>query len=368
MSTPIPAFDPLGLPLPPILLQVLSYLTLTLHFAAMQYTVGGALVMLWAWKKEPKIARFFGTGLPLGFSYLVTFGIPPLLFVQVMYGQFFYSSSVLIGAFWISVIPLIIVGYGAAYWHRITRENRPKYQMLLIGTTTAIVLTIGFIYVNNLTLSMTPARWMNHYQANPGGGALNLSEPTLWPRYGFFIVPAIFVAGLTLLLRGGYLSRRNPEAAKVSRRIGVNLAIGASVLQAIFSFALFSKLPKTIAAQLTVPGIYSGLAIAATVLGLAALGVAILSTKRTGMGLAILAAHLYFVADACVVILRDLVRQLYLAPYYKLSEAPVVPQWGMFFGFVLALVLGLVFLIVVTKQMVGGLVKTDPILAGSPAE
>lgn len=359
MTPPIPSFDPLGLPLPAPYLSALSYLTLTLHFIAMQFTVGGAILLLWAWKKDRGIARFFGTGLPLGFSYLVTFGIPPLLFVQVMYGQFFYSSSVLIGAFWISVIPLIIVGYGAAYWHRMTRDSRPAYQLVLIVATTAALLSVGFIYVNNLTLSMRPDRWMSHYAANPAGTSLNLGEPTLWPRLAFFLVPALFAAGLALVLRAGYLRSRNRQSAASSQRVGVNTMLLATVLQAIAAFALLSKLPKPIAAAITQPGLYLALAVAASVLGLCALALAWLSAKRKGMALPILAAHLYAGTVACVVVLRDLVRQLYLAPYFKLSEAKVLPQWGMFIGFVVVLLAGLLFLVVLTKQMVSGLIAAD---------
>lgn len=349
----------MGLPLPAPFLQALAYLTLTLHFLAMQYTVGGAILALWTWRKDRSVARFFGTGLPLGFSYLVTLGIPPLLFVQVMYGQFFYSSSVLIGAFWISVVPLIIIGYGAAYWHRMSRDSRPKFQLVLLVATTLALLSVGFIYVNNLTLSMSPGRWMALYQAHPAGGTLNLSEPTILPRYAFFIVPALFVAGLALVLRAAYLRNRNPEAATASQRMGLRAMLLAALLQAGAAVAFWQTLPQSITQVLAHSGLHLGLAIAASLLGIAALATAWLSSKRAGMGLPVLAAHLYVGAQACVVVLRDLVRQLYLAPYFKLSDAPVYPQWGMFIGFVVALLAGLVFLVVLTKQMVSGLVAAD---------
>ena len=195
MNPPVPPFDPMGLPLPSPILSAFAYLTLTLHFVAMQFTVGAALLLLLSWRKQPGIARFFANGLPLGFSYLVTFGIPPLLFVQVIYGQFFYSSSVLIGAYWISVIPLVIIGYGAAYWHKLSRDTRPSCQLVLIAATAAVLLAVGYVYVNNITLSLRPERWLGHYQHDPGGGALNYGEPTRLGRYGLFIVP-----GLTVLV------------------------------------------------------------------------------------------------------------------------------------------------------------------------
>ena len=110
--SPQPPPDPLGYPAPLAIMFALAYLTLTLHFLAMNYTVGSGALLLWAkvrGKDEQQgIAKFLGSGMPLGVSYLVTLGIPPLLFVQVLYGQQFYSSSVVMGSLWILVIPVIL--------------------------------------------------------------------------------------------------------------------------------------------------------------------------------------------------------------------------------------------------------------------
>ncbi|HMA96313.1 MAG TPA: hypothetical protein VKP30_26685 [Polyangiaceae bacterium] len=361
MKPPIPDFDPIGLALPGPWLMALSYLTLTLHFVAMQFTVGGALVLLATWRRQHGIAKFFGTALPLGFSYLVTFGIPPLLFVQVVYGQFFYSSSVLIGAFWISVIPLIILGYGASYWHRMSRESAPKYQLLLIAATTCVVLLVGYIYVNNFTLSMRPERWLSHYQAHPSGGALNQGEPTLHARYALFIVPALFAAGLALVVRAGYLRNHGATSeADVSYRYGIRSMFVAAALQTIAAIGLATTLPAPVKAALFQPGALSTCAVGSAVLGVSALAAAVLSRRRAGTGMPVLAAHLFVGAVACLVVARDLVRQIYLRPYFQLDRAPVIPQWGMAISFVLILVAGLVFLGVITKQMVSGLIKGQP--------
>lgn len=366
MTFPIPTFDPLGLALPGPLLLALSYLTLTLHFVAMQFTLGGALLLLFSWGKQPGVARFFGTGLPLGFSYLVTLGIPPLLFVQVVYGQFFYTSSVLIGAFWISVIPLVIVGYGAAYWHRMTRERSTRFQVVLISTTVLVLLTVGYIYVSNLTLSLRPERWLAHYQAHPAGGALNRGEPTLHARYTLFIAPALFAAGLALVLRAGFLRKRGNDAeADASHRVALRSMSVAVVLQTAAVIGLWFTLPSQVKQALIRPGALSSLAVASIVCGLSSYAIAYAARTRRGMGLPVLAAHLFVAAVACLVITRDLVRQIYLHPYFRVETAPVLPQWGMASAFVVILLAGLVFLVVVTKQMVRGLVASVPKSVGN---
>jgi len=49
--------------------------------------------------------------IPSTFALGVTFGIAPLLFVQVLYGNLIYSSSILMGVFWLLIIPFIIIAY-----------------------------------------------------------------------------------------------------------------------------------------------------------------------------------------------------------------------------------------------------------------
>ena len=42
-------------------------------------------------------------------------GVPPLLFAQVLYGRALYTSSVLIGVYWISIIAILTLTYWLLY-------------------------------------------------------------------------------------------------------------------------------------------------------------------------------------------------------------------------------------------------------------
>ncbi|MBN2194363.1 MAG: hypothetical protein JW751_16215 [Polyangiaceae bacterium] len=361
MNAPVPPFDPLGLPVTSSFLYALSYLTLTLHFVAMQFTVGGAILMLLCWRRQPGIARFFGTGLPLGFSYLVTFGIPPLLFLQTVYGQFFYSSSVLVGAYWISVIPLVIVGYGASYWHRMNRDARPRHQDVVVAIIVAALLIVGFIFVNNLALSLRPDLWLRHYAAYPSGNTLTHGEPTLYARYLLFVVPALFTSGMALVLRASYLRHRAAttaarKEAETSHTVGLRAMVVATGLEAMAAGWFWIVIPDAIRGAFAEGGALSMLAVAGVLLGVGALLAAWQSRGRSGMGLAVLAAHLLVGAVACLVIVRDLLRQLYLEPYFEAAKTPVLPQWGMFAAFLTVMLIGVVFLAILTEQTIRGLV------------
>lgn len=377
MRPPIPPFDPLGLPLPAFLLQALAYLTFTLHMLAVQFTLGGAILLLATWVRARRRgsadsasqanARFWGTGLPLGFSYLVTFGIPPLLFLQVMYGQFFYSSSVLVGAFWISVIPLLITGYGAAYWHKLTRDARPNMQTAIIALPLLVLLFIGFIYVNNLTLSMTPDRWLALYQAHRGGGTLNLGEPTLVPRYLMILAPALTVAGLAQVVRAAVLRGWGRKAAaSASQRMGLRAMLIGVVVEALASLWMLSALPGSVRSAVTSGGVLSVLAALGVVLGLGAIVLAWRSGKRPGLALALVASGLQLGATAAMVVLRDFVRHAYLRPYFDLGRVEVQAQWGMFALFAAVLLIGVVFLSVTAKRTVSGLAARERVAVPAP--
>jgi hypothetical protein len=367
MRPPIPPFDPLGLPLPAFILQALAYLTFTLHMLAMQFTLGGTILLLatrlragrsGAASTSLATARFWGTGLPLGFSYLVTFGIPPLLFLQVMYGQFFYTSSVLIGAFWISVIPLLITGYGAAYWHKLTRDSRPRGQTAVIGMSLLAVLLIGFIYVNNLTLSITPDRWLGLYRAHRGGGTLNLAEPTLLPRYLMILSPALVVAGLALVVRAAVLLKwGRSDDASASQSLGLRAVLIGAAVEVLAAVWMLASLPEAVRAAVMSGGLLSVLAALGLLLEIGAMVFAWLSGKarRPGMGLALLALGLQLGATATMVVLRDFVRHVYLRPYFDLGRVNVQPQWGMFTLFAAVLVVGVVFMAVTTSRTVSAL-------------
>lgn len=357
-QAPIPTPDPLGFPLPAVLIQALAYFTLTLHFLAVNFTLGGLVLLVWTRiRKGPgheETAGYLGSSLPLGFSYLVTLGVPPLLFVQVLYGQMFYSSSVVIGAFWILVVPLLITAYGLLYLHKLTRESRPRPQLLYLLVALGAMLFVGFIYVNNITLSVTPDAWIDLYAANPGGGNLNTAEPTLWPRYLLFMMPAFTVSGLGLILAGALRARwKGAGAGEGMRRLGVRSFLAGRVLTAGAGGLVIATLPGAISEKVLAGGGETihlaagvGMALVATALGF-------MAYRKSSPRLAVLAFVAMAVEIGSLVVLRDRVRLDYLADHFALADVPVNTQWGMFGIFVTALLVGLTFLIVMTCKVAG---------------
>lgn len=355
-QVPMPPPDPLGFPLPPWILQALTYLTLTLHLSAVHFTIGGALVLLWArmrsGTRHEGVARFFGSGLPLGVSYIITLGIPPLLFVQVLYGQLFYSSSVLIGAFWIQVIPALILAYAGFYYHKLQRDARPRFQGTVVLLATLLLLYVGYIYVNNFTLLMSPGKWTQLHAGAPGGGRLHHGEPTVHPRLLLFLASSFGVAGLALVWRGVYLTRWGlAEAGQHSRSAGFRTFLLSPLLWIIALIGVYATRPQDISSMLS-SGLAPKILVAIGVLGGAvALFCAYLAVAQAKLRYPLISSLAMVVLTASMVVFRDLVRIRELGSHWTLSSVPVNAQWGVFLLFLTALAGGVILLAVLCMKI-----------------
>lgn len=349
-NPPMPPMDPLGYPVPPWILQALSYLTLTIHLLAMNFVVGGALLTLWAYiRKQPGhdgAIYFFGSSFPLGVSYIITMGIPPLLFLQVLYGQLFYTSSILIGSFWIQIIPLVIFAYTLFYYHKFNREKRPRKQWLIIALALAAVLYVGFILVNNITLSMSPEKWLGLYSRHPGGGILIHGEASVHPRLTLFLSGAFAVAGLALIWRGAFLIKWGYEdQGRENQKFGFQAFLISPVIWAVSAIGLYFTRGDDLSSMLEISGGTVVLLAVGVVSAVVALLFAFLSVGRRNFLYLVLSSLGIFGAMASMVVFRDLVRLFQLQPYFDLYSVPVNAQWGMFILFVITLVVGSAFLI-----------------------
>jgi hypothetical protein len=353
LAMPLP--DPLGYAAPVWVLQGLSYFTLSLHLLAMNFTIGACLLLIWTHFRNRAghagVKHFFGSSLPLGMSYVITLGVPPLLFVQVLYGQLFYSSSVLIGALWILVIPAVLIAYAAFYYHKLQREARPRYQWAVVAVATTLLLCVGYIYVNNLTLSMSPDKWLRIYEAHPGGGILHHGEPTVPSRYLLFLSGAFAAAGVALLWRGAFLFRWGYDTeANQSQKLGFRAFLLSPMLWIIAASWVYSSRPEDIKAMFVFDSTTVLLAVG-VVSALVAIAFAYLSVGRRNLLFPLLSSLGIFGGMVCTVVFRDQVRLEYIKPYLDIASIPVNAQWGMLALFLMALVVALALLVVLMVKV-----------------
>mgnify|MGYP001018653211 CR=1 FL=1 len=145
-----PQVDPIPLPAPVWLFKVLEVLTTSLHFAAVQLLLGGLIVSaVWAFfgRGERRVAMRDAAGsvatrLPILMVYVINFGVPPLLFAQVLYGRAIYTSSVLIGAAWISVIFLLMLVYSLLYVMAARARRRQAWSWVALAALGVDLLRI----------------------------------------------------------------------------------------------------------------------------------------------------------------------------------------------------------------------------------
>ena len=137
---PFPAVDPIPLPAPIWLFKLLHIVTLSLHFVAVEMLLGGLLlaVVLSLFRGSSPAhvtARAIARRLTVVMTYVINLGVPPLLFAQVLYGRALYTSSILIGAYWISIIVLLMLAYccSTASPHSWRRANRHGLQVCWRG-------------------------------------------------------------------------------------------------------------------------------------------------------------------------------------------------------------------------------------------
>jgi hypothetical protein len=355
-SVPMPGFDPAGYPLPEWLLQILFNVTLALHLAAVYFTLGSCLLYLWCRARGGEhnlaISRTLGSCLPLGMSYLVTLGIPPLLFTQVIYGQQFYSSSVLMAGYWIQVPFVVILAYLCFYTHKLTRDSRPGIQTWLILAAVPLMFYVGFIYSNNVTLSMLPEKWLAVYNSHPDGFVLSHGESSVHARLLLFLAPVFCVPALALLFIGAFWK---DTGSKVRGDVAHRLALGSywlgTILTALGLLLVSRRLPPAILdTVLTLPLYRCLLASSVVLLVLSAVVVSIAVYKATRV-FAVLASLLLVGALISLLFLRDFVRREYLKPFFDPAAVPVVGQWGTFFLFLVIAVAGIAFLVVLGLRL-----------------
>src|SRR5258708_5740020 len=251
MSPLLPDPDPLGLPAPAWLLKTLLIATFALHLLPMNLVLGGGFVAAWAaFKGRPgregarpwrTLAEDLARLLPPATAFTITTGIAPLLFLQVLYGQLFYTSSVLMAWSWLAVIGLLLVGYYSTYGFSLGRGSGPSPGLALLsaGAFSAIAL----IFTNNMTLMLRPELWAALYAEDERGRDLRLADPVLCPRSLHFGIASFALTGLAVALLGRGREKRAPETGAWMRHWGLRLFSLATLVQLASGLWLLLSLP-----------------------------------------------------------------------------------------------------------------------------
>jgi hypothetical protein len=250
--------DPAGVPSHPIIFLVLGVLTWALHIAAVQVMLGAsALTLYGAFSRDAHWRRLAAAMLAtakVAVSVAIVLGVAPLLFAQVIYDPFWYTSNVLSARWAIAFIVLLIGGYLAMYvfyYRNPSLTSQPTRGAWHLVVSLVLMLVVGWIMHVLSYQMLLPEQWMSWYapngQIDPSGRGLHGYSAT---RFAFFILLSVAVVAAWLFAYRRYLMGRAGENAAYIAWLGPlahRLMLAGGVL-AVASGALWlATLPEKMA-------------------------------------------------------------------------------------------------------------------------
>jgi hypothetical protein len=370
MTPVIPLADPLPLPAPPGLLWALLQLVFLLHLLATNVVLGGSILALhWRFSRRAEgaperaaLLAFFTTALPVAVAAAVTLGVAPLLFVQVLYGRLFFTSSILMAWLWLAVVPLVILAYSGAYLLAFRGEALGRRARGVAGLVALLFAAVAFLQVSNATRALRPGTFLETYRASGRGLSLNLADPTFWPRYLHVLLGAVAVAALGAALFGALRRGRDPGLGAWAIRHGTTVFGLATAANVFAGMLLLLAQPKPVLIRLA-GGDSRAMTLLAVgiLLGVAAAGLALLALgARNGVRATWALAGLLAATLVVMVLLRDEVRQLALRDAGFEHSAWVVTQWGPLAVFVVLVVAAVATIAWMTRALAASAAGVGP--------
>jgi len=313
--------------------QVLLIVTFLLHVILMNFILGGSLLSVWdAFRK--KTFKKESMTIPTLIALTINLGVPPLLFLQVIYGNFFYTSSVIMASPWILVIPVLILAYYGAYIYVFKTKKAPVFAKTSLMLTAIFLLFIAFMLVNNNTLMLRPERW-EMYFANQSGWQLNLGEPTLWPRFLHFVIAAIAVAGLGKALYYHFNRKVSEEEKNQEKTRGLKIFGFATMIQVVAGIWFWLSLPENIWKM------FMGGDVFATIWLMLGILVALFLIYTSTQGKFALTTWLLVFLLLNMIINREMVRHAYLSDVGDPANLSVTPEYGSLAMFLVVFLIGI---------------------------
>jgi hypothetical protein len=327
------------LPAPSGLLDFLLVFTFVLHVLAMDFLLGGVIILSvssWFGGGGPRPREFrlrVARALPPVTAFTITLGVAPLLFLQLVYGQLFYTSSDFMAWYWLAVVLLVLLGYYGVYWYQMGQEEAGPRAARVVVATAILFLTVAFIFVQNMTSMLRPLEFYDLFRSGRVGSSFGPVTFLTVARWAHFVVAAVAVAGLGVALLSRRWVAESPDLAAWGRRYGLAWFMGGTTLQFLVGLWFLFGLPAEVRQEL----VAGKLSVIVLLLGV---GLALLALLLVVKGLPASAAALVG-AVSMMAILRHLVRVAYLRPYFSPHALPVEGQWVVFSIFVLLLLAGL---------------------------
>ena len=335
MSMPIKAESPipndLGLAVPGNLpwFEVLIVVGFILHLIYVNIVVAGSVnAVLFQIRGIVRrdeaavmLALSIATIVSIHKSIAVVLGVAPLLIISTIYTQFFYPSTILIGKWWLMLIPLLIIAFLLLYTYKFMWEkwrSRKALHMSFGIAGALILLFIPLIFITNVSSMLHPDMWTG----SKGFWDSLFRYPTIWQRYLHFMAASFAVIGMYMYWWGSRRSRGSDDPMYAqAKKFGKGSAFLFTLLQLIAGpFLLLSMSPPVRDSFLGGSLFHTLLLGVSVALAVVLMCVLYKLYKADSRKLFIWAAVLLLIIMGLMSWIRHEVREIYLAPY--MEEAP----------------------------------------------
>ena len=341
--------------------QFLLLVTFPLHLLAMNAMLGGLAIGVVQHMRggtlRRELAHRIALALPLVIAFVVNFGVAPLLFVQVLYGQFLYSSSVLMGSFWILIIPVLIIAYYGAYLYDFRFARLGGAGPWLAVLVFFLLALIGFFFTNNMLLMVLPERFGDYF-SHRNGSLLVFDRPGFWPRFLHMMLGAFAVGGLFVGFLGRFRKSANPDLAAHAEQVGLSSFFVLTLGNVFVGFWYLISLPEALQKLFLGGNTWATLTF---VFSLLLVGGALFGAYKKKFWLTF--GH----AVGLVVVMsfvRTWLRTAYLEDVFTLDQLQVIPQYSPMIFFFITLVAGIACLGWLVKKTLDALVEEREVDVG----
>ncbi len=328
--------------------KVLLITTFTAHILLMNIMLGSAIIAFISAINRQSESSLISLEKEISqkntfiIAFTINFGVAPLLFLQVLYGNFFYTSSILMAVYWLSVIFLLITAYYAAYIYKFNFDRLALNRKYAAGLSALLLLVTAFFFTNNMTLMLVPGSWVRYF-ANPSGTILNLSEPTFFPRFFHFVIASIAVSGLFTAITWQRKKKNGVSHSDINITRGMKYFIYATIVQFCVGIWFLISLPRDI--MLLFLGremVHSAVFLAGLFAGITALVFGFIKKVWP-------AAWATIISIIFMVLVRDMVRTAYLKPYFAVEKLKTIYQYSPMIMFLVATIVSTVVIIYIIR-------------------
>jgi hypothetical protein len=240
------AIFPFGFPWPTAMYLTFFIVTAVIYMIFMQYVLAGAIVLVAgcllsevrkrvAVRPDGLLRSSSGLGLiesvlrdwlPAILGLAITTGIAPLLFLQILYKERFYTANLLLFNCFMLLLPALIVAYYMLYLlksHALAGRG-VALRALVTSVACACFFYTTWAWTENHVLSLHQEVWRDHYASN----RWLYRNPEIWPRLGFWITSSFTVLALALAwqLHWGRRLHDATDLNRASRRLRALALLG----------------------------------------------------------------------------------------------------------------------------------------------